>query len=136
MIGRDGNDTITGNAGRDRIIAGDGDDLIDGGNGRDIILGGAGNDRIDGGADNDRIWGGAGADHFVFSDNFGFDRIHDFRPGQDYIDVSALGSVSEFADLLPLLSHTGRNIVLTMAEGTLVLNRLSLSDIGAEDFIF
>ena len=136
LIGRDGNDTITGNAGRDRIIAGDGDDLIDGGNGRDIILGGAGNDRIDGGADNDRIWGGAGADHFVFSDNFGFDRIHDFRPGQDYIDVSALGSVSEFADLLPLLSHTGRNIVLTMAEGTLVLNRLSLSDIGAEDFIF
>lgn len=63
----DGNDVLTGSAGRDVIAAGAGDDTVDGGLGRDTLYGNDGADRLDGGADNDVLFGGYGNDRLYYS---------------------------------------------------------------------
>ena len=72
--GGDGNDTILGSFGVDKVNGGLGDDLIVTGNSRDEIEGAAGNDTIAGGADSDLIIGGDGNDSLIGSD--GDDSIH------------------------------------------------------------
>ena len=71
ITGGNGNDSVTGNRGRDDILGGEGNDLLDGGAGADRILGelgddvikgGNGKDTIDGGEGNDAISGGGGRD--------------------------------------------------------------------------
>ncbi len=66
-----------------------GDDAIIGTDEQDYIYGDSGNDRIDGGAGDDWLEGGAGADVFIFQRGHGDDRIEDFQPGTDIIDLSA-----------------------------------------------
>jgi hypothetical protein len=65
--------------------------VINGTAGRDTLVGTAGNDRITGGSGADVITGGAGADSFVYtSTRDAADRITDFVPGTDRIDLVAL----------------------------------------------
>nr|WP_302227156.1 M10 family metallopeptidase C-terminal domain-containing protein [Azotobacter vinelandii]WKN21139.1 M10 family metallopeptidase C-terminal domain-containing protein [Azotobacter vinelandii] len=80
----------------------DGDDLLIGGDANESILGKGGDDLLDGGAGRDILSGGAGADLFRFSSRadsyrtdseIASDRIADFDPGQDRIDLSALGFI-------------------------------------------
>lgn len=81
--GLGGNDTLTGNGGRD---------VLSGGAGNDILLGGSGDDRLIGGAGNDLLTGGAGADTFVLNvvpGSSNIDRLLDFRPGEDLIELDA-----------------------------------------------
>ena len=72
----------------------------------DLLLGGAGNDRLDGGAGNDiltdgagidNLRGGAGADTFVLTPDGAFDRVLDFTPGVDRLDLSAFGRIYDRA---------------------------------------
>lgn len=59
--------------------------------GRDTLVGTAGDDRLTGGLGADVITGGAGADSFVYTDpRDAADRITDFVPGTDRIDLAAL----------------------------------------------
>jgi predicted extracellular nuclease len=59
--------------------------------GRDTLVGTAGDDRITGGIGADTLTGGAGADTFVYqSIRDAGDRITDFLPATDRIDLSAL----------------------------------------------
>lgn len=59
--------------------------------GRDTLTGSAGDDRIAGGEQSDVLTGGAGADLFVYSSTRDAqDRITDFLPGTDRIDLAAL----------------------------------------------
>ena len=62
LEGDEGNDTLTGSAGNDRLDGDENNDVLNGGGGRDTIYGGEGNDRINGGAGNDTIEGGEGND--------------------------------------------------------------------------
>lgn len=63
--------------------------IIRGGFGVDHLTGGAGNDTISGGAGDDILTGGGGADRFVFGGvDLGRDKITDFDPIKDIIDVS------------------------------------------------
>jgi serralysin len=55
-------DTLTGNAGANRLYGLDGNDTLSGGAGTDRLYGGIGNDILRGGAGDDRLDGGAGAD--------------------------------------------------------------------------
>jgi Ca2+-binding RTX toxin-like protein len=102
-----GNDTIRGGDGADSIWGGLGDDNIGGGAGNDLIYGAAGNntiwggwgdDTIHGGTGRDVMAGGPGADVFVFASpaHAGIgatrDRIADFTPGVDRIDLTALAT--------------------------------------------
>lgn len=104
----DGNDSLYGGAGNDRLFGGEGVNVIDGGAGddrlfgassRDTIYGGTGNDIIYGSYDTDHMGGGTGTDRFIWRDvgelfrntsAANFDRIVDFTPGQDRIDLSQI----------------------------------------------
>lgn len=69
--------------------------------GRDTLTGSAGDDVITGGAGADVITGGAGADAFVYTSiRDAGDRIVDFTPGTDRIDLTAL---------LASIGYTGNN---------------------------
>ncbi|MBH1973927.1 MAG: DUF4214 domain-containing protein [Rhodobacteraceae bacterium] len=72
----------TGTAGRDQIAGGSGADRLDGGAGDDILTDGAGTDTLT---------GGAGADIFVLNLDGQEDRITDFQPGTDRLDLADLG---------------------------------------------
>jgi len=74
--GLDGNDTIIGHAGNDRLDGGGGNDTLKGNQGRDRLHGGNGNDWLDGDTGNDILIGGDGADRFRLSS--GKDTIKDF----------------------------------------------------------
>ena len=80
LWGLGGNDTLIGGGGNDRLLGGDGADLLIGGPGNDILT------------------GGPGADTFRFTPGGGLDRVMDFAPGLDRIEVSS----SVISDLLPL----------------------------------
>ena len=62
IVGTDGDDRLTGTAGRDVIHGLGGDDRIHGLGGRDVICGGAGDDRLWGGPAADVLVGGPGRD--------------------------------------------------------------------------
>ncbi|MEH1945124.1 MAG: calcium-binding protein [Nostoc sp.] len=56
----------------------------------DLIVGSNGNDILTGGNGNDSLYGGAGTDTFVFNSfNQGTDRLYDFNPANEVIQVSA-----------------------------------------------
>jgi hypothetical protein len=57
-----GNDTMTGGRGHDTLIGGRGHDTMTGSAGRDTLKDGLGNDTLTGSAGNDRLKGGAGDD--------------------------------------------------------------------------
>lgn len=106
MRGGDGADMLLGGAGADMLAGEDGNDWLDGcadddlmlgGAGADVLMGGAGNDSLDGGTGFDLLTGGAGADTFIFAlgesgaSGVARDLITDFTPGEDLIDLRALG---------------------------------------------
>jgi len=66
-------------------------DLLVGGAGADTLSGGDGADVLMDGGGQDRLTGGAGADIFVLAADGQPDRITDFTPGQDRLDLSAWG---------------------------------------------
>lgn len=104
MLGNAGNDIVNGGSGNDALFGGDGNDIVNGEGGDDAVYGGAGNDNVSGGSGadlivgeggNDILFGGAGNDTFVFTADFGSDRIDGFDAnpagGQDHIDLTAFG---------------------------------------------
>ncbi|WP_349572708.1 M10 family metallopeptidase C-terminal domain-containing protein [Azotobacter salinestris] len=91
--GSDGNDELAGGNARELLLGKDGEDRLDGG---------AGDDILDGGLGRDLLTGGTGADLFRFSSRDhsyrtasegSTDRIRDFDPGEDRLDLAALGFV-------------------------------------------
>ena len=64
------------------MISGKGSDYLDGGKGNDILTGGLGIDKV---------YGGKGNDIFKMTVGSGYDKVKDFKDGQDKIDISALG---------------------------------------------
>ncbi|MCM2330428.1 MAG: VCBS domain-containing protein, partial [Pseudomonas sagittaria] len=91
LEGDAGSNSLSGTAGADWIFGHDGNDSLSGLLGDDALSGGAGDDILDGGQGNDLLSGGAGADTFVWSSgDTGIDRITDFTPGEDHLDLSDL----------------------------------------------
>ena len=100
--------TFSGNN-RDNVIVGTSYD--------DVIYGNGGNDILTGGGGADTISGGSGADTFrylAYSDSRpvgGVDRITDFDPSQDIIDLTSLGGAVLVSSYDPALG--GRQATLT-----------------------
>jgi VCBS repeat-containing protein len=95
LEGGSGNDYLSGGSGNDELEGGSGNDILDGGSGRDDLEGGSGNDILIGGAGADRLEGGSGSDIFRYLSELDsticdWDRILDFKQGQDKIDLTAL----------------------------------------------
>ncbi|MDG6106187.1 calcium-binding protein [Dactylosporangium aurantiacum] len=86
LIGTDGDDNLTGTAGRDVILGLGGNDTITGLDAADVIIAGAGNDDVQGSGGDDRISGGAGDD--ILNGNGGQDLIRGWD-GADLIDGDA-----------------------------------------------
>lgn len=90
LTGGNGANALTGGARDDLIAGGAGNDTLRGGNGADILMDGAGQDRLE---------GGGGADIFVLSADGQDDRITDFDPSRDTIDLSGWPMLRSSAQL-------------------------------------
>jgi Ca2+-binding RTX toxin-like protein len=111
-----------------------------------------GNDRLISGTGNDDMWGDiaysgftnelldltrvtTGQDVFVFSANNGNDTIHDFRQGEDKIELQGIG-VDSFDTLMGELhlSQENANTVITFGSNTITI--IGVTDMTAADFLF
>lgn len=96
LAGGVGADSLHGGQGADRLSAGPGNDLVYGGKGSDRLFGGSGADSLIGGGGKDTLTGGAGDDVFIFRKradspaDHRHDRITDFSPGSDHVDLAAI----------------------------------------------
>ena len=84
--------------------------------------------------------GGAGEDSFVFTGDFGVDRITDFTAGEDTLDISALtGEAQSLTDFLAASTEDTTGLVYDMGgdgENVIVLVGVTANDLGASDFLF
>ncbi len=111
-----------------------------------------GNDRLISGTGNDDMWGDiaysgyanepvdltrvtTGHDVFVFSANNGNDTIHDFRHGEDKIELQGVG-VASFDALMAAshLSQDSANSVITFGTNTITV--VGVTELTAADFMF
>lgn len=88
VIGGDAQDQLHGDAGDDLLQGKFGNDLLWGGLGNDIVNGGAGNDTVAGNRGNDTLEGSVGDDTFVFTGDFGVDRVRDLTT-DDRVQLAA-----------------------------------------------
>jgi Ca2+-binding RTX toxin-like protein len=90
LKGFEGDDRLNGGSGDDRLLGDAGNDILSGGNGNDSLNGGAGEDVLRGGAGNDKLTGGADSDVFVFNTALGktnVDSVRDFNVADDTIHL-------------------------------------------------
>lgn len=141
LAGGIGADWLQGGAGPDFLSGGDlsdpfgeldaAADTLDGGSGNDRLTGGGGDDTLIGGRGDDLLAGNEGADQFVFDRRaFGRDRIVDFTPGEDRLDLRGLGLEFERVDtngdgLIGAddrgVSQEGPDLVMALRGGTIEL---------------
>lgn len=123
----------------DTAVGTPGDDLLFGTVERDTLRGMAGNDRIIDGHGIDMIHGGAGADTFVFVRDGCYDRVMDYQPGLDRIDLSDFDRVHSIASLEIDPTTYGARITIG-SEAILLVTAggqvLTAADFDASDFIF
>ena len=114
--------------------------IISGNSGGQALDGGPENDVITGFGGDDQLTGGGGNDIFAYPERlFGDDLITDFTPGQDRIDLSALG-IADFATLRPFMIETGGNCTIEFfyngAFESITIEGVARSQLSASDFIF
>ncbi|MGB2200495.1 MAG: calcium-binding protein [Pseudooceanicola atlanticus] len=122
MAGNQGDDVLVGNKGEDQLYGNDGDDSLNGGIGHDTLFGGAGQDTLTGWA-----WG----DVFGFEEDDALpgDKITDFRPGQDVIQLS-LPEIRGLEDLR-FSTRNGGVVISLGAQGSIFLQgELSVSAVA------
>jgi predicted extracellular nuclease len=131
--------TIDGAGGADRILGRGGADTLLGGAGNDSLAGGARDDLLVGGAGDDLLVGGTGRDVFVFATDGGRDRVKDFAPGEDLLDLTAFAAIGvhDLADLRIVLQPNGTTRI-TFGAGSDASVRLDLggATLLAEDILF
>ncbi|MBD3676953.1 MAG: hypothetical protein HUJ27_00955 [Rhodobacteraceae bacterium] len=128
LYGTSADDILTGSEAGDLIEGRDGDDTINGGAGADILRDGAGVDSLR---------GGVGADYFLFVADGEIDRIEDFEPGIDRIDLSDWGPIHALEEVIIVTTATGAEIlygderlIIETADGNpLTADQLSLGDL-------
>jgi 2',3'-cyclic-nucleotide 2'-phosphodiesterase (5'-nucleotidase family) len=144
LDGGSGNDELYGDSGNDKLEGGSGNDGLYGDSGNDKLEGGSGNDTLVGGSGHDRLSGGPGQDIFIFDiRNYGSDRIKDFSPGEDMLDLQGLGPAgfgtldSNHDGVLNgrdrLVDLDDDSLVLTLHGGEITLD--GVCSLGPTDFI-
>lgn len=120
-----GADTFAGTGGRDQIDGGAGDDTLQGGAGADVLVDGDGADLLQ---------GGAGADVFILVRDGDDDRIADYQPGLDILDLSQL--VDPYASQPPLVSATATGARIDFGDESLRIDTADGGSLDADDFDF
>ncbi|WP_426142880.1 M10 family metallopeptidase C-terminal domain-containing protein [Pseudomonas sp. DWP3-1-2] len=150
VTGSDNGESLYGTAGNDVIQALAGADTVRGDAGDDVITGGAGRDALYGGAGNDTFVYDAVSDSFRDYASGGLtatDTIYDFTPGEDKIDVSALGFLGlgdgESHTLYMTLNAAGDKTYVKSSEADADGNRFEIAlsgnlmdTITEADFVF
>jgi Ca2+-binding RTX toxin-like protein len=80
---------LTGHGGANVLTGNNGANVLKGAAGNDLLIGNRGNDWLSDGSGMDTLEGGSGEDRFVMAADDHADRILDFRPGVDRIDLTA-----------------------------------------------
>ena len=97
LTGNSGHNHLSGEEGNDTLYGMSGDDTLSGGNGYDYLNGGDGDDYLAGGLGSDTIVTGAGRDTVAFTAadirDGSTDRLTDFNPYMDKLDLSAMRSL-------------------------------------------
>ncbi len=110
----------------------DGDDILNGADGADLLQGGAGNDILIDGEGSDTLRGDTGADVFVFTQDDAIDVILDYQPGEDRIDISALGVVGGVENLI--VSSTSLGAELRYGTSVIEVRSANGASLSAADF--
>ncbi|MBT0957770.1 hypothetical protein IV417_10245 [Alphaproteobacteria bacterium KMM 3653] len=96
-----GNSTAIGGSGDDILVGQGGDDRLEGGGGDDILYDGAGDDDL---------YGNGGADLFILAGDGNKDRIVDFDPAVDRIDLSEWPFLYDLDDVQIIILSNGARI--------------------------
>jgi Ca2+-binding RTX toxin-like protein len=143
LDGGAGSDRLDGGTGNDRLSGGDAEDELMGGDGDDFIDAGAGHDMIDGGMGDDTIRGGTGADAFMVMPDSGKDLVLDFEArgaAQGAFDhIAFIGILPEQVSVRD--ASAGALISWDtngdgMAEGSVLLQAVYMTDLRQSDFMF
>jgi hypothetical protein len=131
-----GNDFVDGEVGEDIILGGDGNDILLGRQGSDFIDGGPGDDVIVLGTEQDVGIGGEGHDIFRFtvaahSLPDAPDRIRDFEPGVDHLELLRLGDLS----FIGTAQFSGSGQVRYENEASLTVVQIDLDGDSAADMV-
>jgi serralysin len=96
--------------------------------------------QLRGNSGNNTLTGLDGADAFIFVGSFGDDIITDFDITQlgEKIDISLIGSITDYTDLLNNhMVQSGNNVVIADGNGnSITLLDIEILDLNAGDFIF
>lgn len=112
LDGDDNNNTIEGFGSNDILKGFGGDDLLLGGNDNDDLIGGNGNDTLNGEAGNDLLSGNNGNDVYVFSGEFGQDRVSN---QQGYFENDIIQFTDQgINDLWFSQSANGRDLIINV----------------------
>lgn len=135
FVGTAAQDRLFGLDGGDTMDGGLGNDLLEGGNGADILNGGGDADILRGGSGDDILTGGTGKDRFQFGENEGADTITDFNQTElDRMQFTNASGVESMADMT--IVQQGSDTLITYAEGTIVLENFTATDLTSADFSF
>ncbi len=136
FFGSVGDDLIRAGRGNDLLQGEGGDDILIGHVGFDTIQGGAGDDVIKGDGGNDRLTGDAGSDRFFFQPGDDIDRVFDFTPGEDLLDVRKYGLADFDAFLDAARTTNAGDTMIDLAAGDrIVLFGVSTDDLSAADVL-
>ncbi|MEL7332658.1 MAG: calcium-binding protein, partial [Cyanobacteria bacterium J06560_2] len=127
LEGHRGKDILTGGAGNDTLRAGRGNDTLIGGLGNDVLTGGNGRDTLTGGEGNDILFGGNGRDTFVLSAGEGSDVFHDFKIGQDQIELAGGLTLGQLT--------LQNNQILFGTEVLATLNQVATTELTETNFV-
>jgi hypothetical protein len=133
LNGLGGHDLLKGGNGSDSLYGGSGNDILLGENGNDLLFGGDGRDVLAGGNGTDVLAGGAGADIFQFGKGGGRDTVTDFQAGVDRIALEdGIGVAGSETSDVNGDGVLDTTVVFTKGGGSVVL--LGVSDFGLVGF--
>lgn len=90
---------LTASAQGGTLTGGGRDEVLQGGTGADRLEGGGGDDILVDGAGEDRLTGGSGGDLFILMEDGALDRIEDFDPLVDRLDLSDFNQLNGMGSL-------------------------------------
>lgn len=137
-LGAIGN-TVTPSGPSSGAVGSPGDDFLMGNDARNTLWGMNGNDRLVDGSGIDMLYGGAGADVFVFVQDGMYDRVMDYQPGLDKIDLSGFDRLYSMASLDIVSTVYGARIEIgadSILMETLSGQSLTAADFTSASFIF
>jgi hypothetical protein len=118
---------------KDIILGRGGNDVLSGNDGDDIIIGGRGADTSSGDAGDDVLFVILDENTLKFDDNDGADVVVGYKPGIENFDLTAVTGLASFSDLSSTAS--GDDVLVDYGSGSFLLKNTDLSSVDLSDFL-